>query len=161
MDNKESRLALIRVFRKYRPRLVFTHHAEDISGHPDHHACNRLVRHAAYLAGLAKIDTGQERHRPRGAIFFNLPRRQYPSFVVDVTAVYQEARRALAAYKSQFHQPKSTEPETHLSHAGFLPQLEAVHRYYGSLIGASYGEAFWCERPTRVEDPIAHFAVIG
>ncbi len=156
-DDQESRLAMIRVLRKYRPHLVFTHHPEDVSGHPDHRACCRLVQSAVYLSGLLRIDTGQERYRPEAVIFFNLPRSIFPSFIVDVSHVYQEGRRAVAAYGSQFHSPESVEPTTRLSHPRFLHHVEAVHRYFGTLIGAEYGEAFRCERPVRIVDPTQHF----
>ncbi|HEY3128891.1 MAG TPA: bacillithiol biosynthesis deacetylase BshB1 [Acidobacteriota bacterium] len=156
-DDQKGRLAMIRALRMYRPRLVFTHHPKDISGHPDHRACSRLVQSAVYLSGLLKIDTGQERHRPEAVIFFNLPRRVFPSFIIDVSPVYQEGRRAVAAYSSQFHSPQSVQPETRLSHPLFLQRVESVHRYFGALIGAEYGEAFWCERPVRIADPGQHF----
>ncbi|MBI3939410.1 MAG: bacillithiol biosynthesis deacetylase BshB1 [Acidobacteria bacterium] len=157
-DEPTNRLAVVGALRKYRPRLVFTHHPEDNSGHPDHGACSRLVQHAVYLSGLARVDTGQERFRPEAVIFFNLPRRLFPSFVVDTSEVYQEGRRALAAYGSQLHDLGSAEPQTYLSHPDFLGRLESTHRYYGNLIGTQYGEAFWCERPVRLADPTRHFA---
>ncbi|MBI2821912.1 MAG: bacillithiol biosynthesis deacetylase BshB1 [Acidobacteria bacterium] len=156
-DDRESRAAVIRVLRRHRPRLVFTHHPQDHSGHPDHTACSRLVERAVYLSGLAKFDTGQERYRPEAVIFFNLPRRLFPSFIVDVSDVYPQARRALEAYGSQFHDPASDAPATYLSHPRFLQWLESVRRYYGALIGVDYAEAFWCRRPIRLADPIGHF----
>lgn len=156
-DNQESRLAIIRVLRKYRPRLVFTHHPGDRLGHPDHGACSRLVQHAVYLSGLTKIDTGQERHRPEAVICFNIPRRLFPSFVVDVSEVYSQAHSALVSYQSQFYNPKSADPQTSLSNPRFLDQVEAMYRYYGALIGADYGEAFWCDRAVRITDPMQHF----
>ena len=159
-DDDSSRMAVVRLLRKYRPGVVFTHHARDISGHPDHHACYDLVRHACYLSGLAKIDTGQERHRPAAIVNFNLARHVFPSFVVDVTEVYPESRKVLASYSSQFHNPTSAEPETYLSRAAFLPHVEALHRYYGSLIGVEFGEAFWCDRPLRLSNPLAAFVAI-
>ncbi|MBI4456577.1 MAG: bacillithiol biosynthesis deacetylase BshB1 [Acidobacteria bacterium] len=156
-DDPQSRLAVIRALREYRPSLVFTHHPEDNSGHPDHRACSQLVQHAVYLSGLSKINTGQERHRPEAVIFFNLPRYIFPSFIIDVSAFYWAGRRSLEAYRSQFHDPTSTEPQTYLSHSQFIHQLEAVHRYYGALIGVQYGEAFWSERPLKIVDPIPLF----
>jgi bacillithiol biosynthesis deacetylase BshB1 len=154
-DDDATRMALLQLIRKYRPAVVFTHHSEDISGHPDHHACNQLVRHVCYLSGLAKITSGQERHRPAAIVYFNLARRVFPSFVVDVTDVYPESRKVLASYASQFHNPDSKEPETYLSRANFLPHVEALQRYYGSLIGVEFGEAFWCDRPLQLSNPLA------
>ena len=156
-DDPASRLALVGALRRCRPRLVFTHHPQDAAGHPDHAACSALVRSAVYLAGLARVDTGQLRHRAEAVIFFNLPRSQFPSFIVDVSQVYARRREALGAYHSQFHNPSSSEPETYLSHPRFLDSLEATHRYWGGGVGIEYGEAFWCERPLKVTDPTLHF----
>jgi LmbE family N-acetylglucosaminyl deacetylase len=156
-DDEASRLAVVCLLRKFRPKLVFTHHPDDSSGHPDHRACNRIVEHAVYLSGLAKIDTGQERHRPDAVVLFNLPPSCFPSFIVDVSGVYDARRRALSAYRSQFHDPQSAEPQTYLSHPRFLDRLESTHRYFGALIAAEYGEPFWCERPVKISDPTQHF----
>src|SRR5262245_25334525 len=73
-DTEEARTALVRAFRRLRPKVVFTHHWEE--PHPDHVATSLLVRHAQYLAGLAKYDAdhGLERHRPSSVAHFNMPR---------------------------------------------------------------------------------------
>jgi N-acetylglucosamine malate deacetylase 1 len=56
-DTPEARLRVVRVLRKYRPELVFTHYWDD--RHPDHIYTSRIVAQACYLSGLAKINTKQ------------------------------------------------------------------------------------------------------
>ena len=62
---------------------------------------------------------------------------------------------AIKAHKSQFHNPASNEPETRLTNAAFLTELENRTRYFGSLIGAAAGEPFYVREALNVEDPIA------
>lgn len=65
-----------------------------------------------------------------------------PTFVVDVTDVWEQRMRAMQAYKSQFYNPeyRSDEPETFVSNKGFFEWIEARARSYGYRIGATYGE---------------------
>ena len=57
-DTEDARRALVRIFRRLRPKLVFTHYWEE--PHPDHVATSQLVRHVSYLSGLAKYDAEVE-----------------------------------------------------------------------------------------------------
>ena len=62
--------------------------------------------------------------------------------------------RAIRAHASQFYSPDSEEPQTRISEKGFLQQIEWRMRYYGSLIGAAAGEAFYIREALNVEDPV-------
>jgi hypothetical protein len=69
-----------------------------------------------------------------------------PTFVVDVTSVWEERLRTLGAFKSQFYNPdyqaSKEEPETFVSNKGFFKWVEARARSYGYKVGAEYGEPF-------------------
>ena len=80
-----------------------------------------------------------------------------PSFVVDVTDVWKTKMRAIRAFKSQFHDPKSKEPRTVISDPRFLEMIEARGRHFGQLIGAEHGEAFVTKQPPRVDDVITAY----
>src|SRR5437879_3772260 len=82
-NNQPARLRVIRILRKYRPDLVFTHYWDD--KHPDHVHTSQIVAEAGYLSGLAKIRTGQQRLRPRKLFYFILPHYVEPSFIVDIS----------------------------------------------------------------------------
>ena len=56
------------------------------------------------------------------------------------------------AYKTQFHNPASEEPETYISKPGFLKLLHARATEYGQAIGAEYGEGFTVRRVIGVND---------
>jgi bacillithiol biosynthesis deacetylase BshB1 len=155
----KTRLALIRVLRRYRPGLVATHYWED--RHPDHVATSRLVAEASHHAGLVRIRTGQERFRPDAILYFKLPPDRPPTFVVDVSAFADARAAAIGAYRSQLFDPESLAPSTYLSAQDFLAQVESLHGYYGALIGRSLGEAFYVRRTLEVSDPIVFFREQG
>ncbi len=152
----ETRLKVIRILRKYRPKIVLTHYWDD--KHPDHIHTSRLVAEAVHHSGLAKVKTGQARYRPPVLLYFKLPRQLAPSFVVDVSDYIEQRRAAINAYSSQLFDPASREPMTRLSQPDFLFQVESVHSYYGSLIGTRVAEAFHIKEVLEIQDLVNHFA---
>jgi hypothetical protein len=56
------------------------------------------------------------------------------------------------AFKSQFYDPNSTEPETPISGKGFLDFLKARAEEFGRPIGSKYGEGFTTERVLGVDN---------
>lgn len=159
MVTSGARLKVIRVLRKYRPRIVLTHYWDD--KHPDHVNTSRLVAEAVHHSGLAKIKTGQERYRPPTLLFFKLPTNLVPSFVVDVSDFVEQRTAAIAAYRSQLFDPSSQEPSTTLSHPDFLTHVEHIHAFYGTLIGKGQGEAFHFKGILEIPDLVRHFSVVS
>ncbi len=155
LTGREQELILIDVVRRARPAVVFAPYPED--RHPDHARAGRLVADAAFYAGLKRLQTGTAPHRPQAVVHFCQHYVQPPSFIVDVTAVWKTKMRAIAAFKSQFFDPKSKEPQTVLSRPEFNEMIEARGRHFGAAIGAKYGEAFVTRQPPRVDDVIAAY----
>jgi bacillithiol biosynthesis deacetylase BshB1 len=152
--NEESRIKMVRKIRLYSPRIIFTHFWED--PHPDHvHTC-QIVREASHLAGLAKYDseTGQQRHRPNTVAHFMFPRTVVPTFMVDISEFADQKRASIMCYKSQLHNPNSTEPATYLSDANFVRRLETKQLYFGSTIGVDHAEGFVVREALNVHDPV-------
>lgn len=148
--NRENHLRVVRLLRKYRPSIVLTHYWR--ARHPDHMATSHIVTEACYLSGLAKIDTGQERHRPRRILYHQLQYDVVPSFVVDVSAEIEQRRKAIRAHKSQFFDPTSKDPETILSAPTFLETVEARLKYWGGQVGVPYAEAFLTSELITIPD---------
>lgn len=154
----ENKLSVIREIRVNRPRLVFAPYWED--RHPDHVATSKLVLESAFLAGLRKIDTGQEAHRPHKVAYYPCRLEFQPSFVIDITESHGRKLEAIQAYRSQFHNPEQKshgEAETNISHPRFLEAILARDKRFGSYIGTEYGEAFLVREPLRLDDPVAFF----
>lgn len=141
------RLALIDVIRATRPRLVLTPYGED--KHPDHAATGRLVREAAFLAGVEKLGTGKI-HRPKRLFHYMIHHPFTPSFVVDISSVWSRKIEVLTAYRSQLDYSGSG-VQTALSKPEFMEFIEAKARWFGAMIGARYGEAFYSSAPVALE----------
>lgn len=153
---REEELELIRIIRKHRPSIVIGPYTED--RHPDHARAGRLITEASFYAGLARIETGDRAHRPQAVIYHMLTYTETPSFVVDITSTFATKMKAIRAYASQFYNPKSKEKETILSQKSFLDRIEGRARYFGSLIGAEYGEPFWTKEPPKLTDLVAAYS---
>ncbi len=155
--DRESKLAVVREIRAHRPRIVLLPHDED--RHPDHPAAARIVEEAAFLAGLAKIDTGQPPYRPAQLIFYMSTWEFAPSFIVDISDVIEEKRRALRAYSTQVFVPGQAagEPPTFIASEHFQELIFARMEHYGHLIGRKYGEPFRIRGVMEVDDLVATF----
>jgi bacillithiol biosynthesis deacetylase BshB1 len=143
------------VIRELRPRIVFTNYPEN--NHPDHTAAGPLVAEAAYLAGLKKLEASGEPHRPNRVLYYLVPHKVSPSFIVDVTPFHERKMTAVRAFASQLFAPGSSDPQTFISQPGFLSRVEALDRYYGALIDVDFGEAFYLREAMRVDDPVKFF----
>lgn len=148
--DRQSRLGMIRLLRATRPQLIITHSEK---GHPDHRQAALLVEQTAYLSGLARIETSQERHRPEVIAkwtVYDCP--ETPQVVVDISQFFEQKEKALKAFASQLYSPGSREPETYLSRPDFLDQLRHFHGHLGNLAGCEYGEGFLLSRLPRIDD---------
>jgi bacillithiol biosynthesis deacetylase BshB1 len=143
------------VIRELKPRIVFTNYPEN--NHPDHTAAGPLVAEATYLAGLSKLEASGEPHRPNRVLYYLVPHKVAPSFIVDVSSFHERKMTAVRAYASQLFAPGSADPQTFVSQPGFLSRVEALDRYYGALIDADFGEAFYLREAMRVDDPVKFF----
>ena len=153
--NDESRQALVRVFRKHQPKVVFTSHWDD--PHPDHAATCKIVRESARLASMRRYDEESALGPIKVPALAHAvySRLVIPSFIVDVSEFADAKMAAIRAHASQFFSAESKEPETRISEQGFLQQTEWRMRYYGSLIGVAAGEPFYVREALNVDDPIA------
>ncbi|MCI0412640.1 bacillithiol biosynthesis deacetylase BshB1 [bacterium] len=148
--NRENHLKVIHLLRKYRPSIVLNHYWR--ARHADHMATSQIVTEACYLSGLAKLETGQKRFRPKRILFHQILYDVVPSFVVDVSAEIEQKWKVVKAHKSQFYDPDSKEPETILSEPTFLEMIETRMRYWGNLIGVSHAEPFLTNEPIAIPD---------
>lgn len=146
--------ALIEVLRRWRPEVVLGPTPED--RHPDHGRSHRLVADACFYAGLRNRGSGGEAYRP-AAVFSYMQHDLFePSFLVDVSSVWDAKIASLAAYRSQLYQPDQKEdrdePKTKISSRELWYALEGRARHFGLLIGAEFAEPFWSRGPLAVHD---------
>jgi len=153
-NTDETRAALVREIRRLQPTVVL---APALSGrHPDHRVTAELVRDACFLAGLAKYAPGTAAHRPRKVVHCLSYREDHvkPTFVVDVSDVFEKKMAAIQAYASQFAgavQAGEVFPTTE----SLFDVIRHHAAHYGSLIRARYGEPFLTLETMRVDDVAA------
>lgn len=153
---REQELEIIEQLRRWRPSLVVAPYPDD--RHPDHTRTGRIITEASFYAGLKSLETGLPAHRPQTVLYYLQNYMFPPSFVVDVTKHWKTKMRSVAAYKSQFYDPSSKEPQTFISDPKFLEVIDARGKHFGALIGAAYGEAFVTKQPPRVDDLLGAYS---
>lgn len=149
---------VIRVIRKYQPEIVIANATYD--RHPDHGKGSSLSFDSCFYAGLTKIETKengviQSAWRPKLLYHFIQSQLIPPDFVVDVSDFWETKMKSIRAFKTQFHNPNSNEPETFISSPAFIKLLEARGHEFGHAIGAAYGEGFTVRRVIGVNDLVS------
>jgi bacillithiol biosynthesis deacetylase BshB1 len=153
--DRAAELRVVEAVRRARPRVVLAPFPTD--RHPDHARAGRLVSEAAWYAGLAKLGTELPPHRPDQILYYATYVLVMPTFLVDVSATFVTKVAALRAYRSQFHDPNSGEPETYVSSKGFFEGIEARARALGRIANVEYAEGFVSNAPPTLADPVAAF----
>jgi bacillithiol biosynthesis deacetylase BshB1 len=153
-SEKKYQLEVVRAIRKFQPEIILANAVYD--RHPDHGRGAELAFEASFLSGLAKVETEdngkpQKPWRPKVIYHFIQSQLIKPDFVVDVTEHWDKKMEAVMAYKTQFFDPSSQEPETFISKPGFLKLLHARATEFGQGIGVEYGEGFTVRRVMGVE----------
>ncbi|HZG01565.1 MAG TPA: bacillithiol biosynthesis deacetylase BshB1 [Chitinophagales bacterium] len=155
-NDEEHQLKIIRVLRTYQPEIILCNAVDD--RHPDHAKAAQLVRDAAFLSGLRKVETRdahgnpQEAHRPRRVLHYIQDKDLTPHLLVDITEFFPTKWKSIQAYKSQFHDEQSKEPQTYISTPEFLDGLKGRHLLWGKRIGVRYAEGFTMETPPGLSD---------
>ena len=154
-NDQPHQLRVIEKIRKYRPEMIITNALTD--RHPDHGKGAQLVKTASFMAGLKMIETHdgneiQEAWRPKVVYFSIQSQSLQPDLIVDVSDSWSVKMDAIRAFKSQFHDPESNEPETYISNPEFLKMIESRGKEFGHSIQAAYGEGFNVERVVGVKD---------
>ncbi|HEY9116811.1 MAG TPA: bacillithiol biosynthesis deacetylase BshB1 [Roseivirga sp.] len=152
-NDEAHQLEVIKMIRKYRPEIVLANAISD--RHSDHGRGSELAREACFLSGLAMIKTelegqNQQAWRPKAVYHYIQSIPHEPDIIVDVTSAWETKIKAVKAFKSQFYDPNSKEPETYISSPEFWQMIESRGIHYGHEIGVKYGEGFTVERTPGV-----------
>lgn len=150
-QNTESdQMAVVTAVRQFQPDIVLANAVTD--RHPDHGKGASLAYDACFLAGLAQVKTVDQQGNPqvpwRPKAVYHYIQSQFikPDFVVDISDYWGVKMQAIHAFKSQFYDPASKEPETYISSPEFLRMLESRAIELGHAIGVKYGEGFTVRR---------------
>lgn len=152
-NDKEHQLEIIKKIREYQPEIILCNAASD--RHPDHGRASALVSEACFYSGLMRIETqlnsvNQKAWRPKAVYHYIQDRQLKPDFVVDITAFVEKKMEAIQAFKSQFYNPDSTEPESPISMKNFFDVVKGKMTVFGRDAGFEYAEGFTVERTIGV-----------
>ena len=140
-DSEDKRLQLARVLREFKPRVVVAPHAND--RHPDHVAAAAIVPAAVHLAGLKNSPLSGEPFKPQNFFFYMGNGPFEATLIVDTSDFIDTWEAAVRCYQSQFTGEAASETVT--------PDVYRRRRgraaYWGTFIGALYGEPLWSPRP--------------
>ncbi len=153
---RQNKVRLAAVIRQLRPKTVILPYWE--ARHPDHYHASTLAYEGCFLAGLKQLPIEGEPFRPFKILYSTAYATIRPTFVVDITGQYEQRRKAILAFASQFRPKKGERSQTRKMHQVFLAidrledQMNLLARQYGELIGVKYGEPFLQKELMRVED---------
>lgn len=149
-SDEMSLKAVIGAIRRHRPKIVLCNALAD--RHPDHSRAAALVSRACFLSGLRKIITsdGLPEWRPATVLHYIQDNFMEPQVVIDISEHWATKSAAIAAFKSQFFDPESTEPESPISSKAFLQIQEGRAQMFGRYAGYAFGEGFIANRPLGV-----------
>ena len=142
------------MIRKYQPEIVLCNAIDD--RHIDHGKGSKLVSDACFLSGLIKIETKvdntiQKQWRPKQVYHYIQWKTIEPDFVVDISGYLDIKMKSVLAYKTQFFDPTSQEPETPISSKNFTDSVKYRARDLGRLVNMDYAEGYTVERYAAVD----------
>ena len=143
-NDEAHQMELVKIIREYRPRIVLANAVSD--RHPDHKKGSDLVSTACFLAGLPKIKTEQEAWRPDVVYHYIQFEEIEPNFVVDISDFMSIKMKAVKAFRSQFFDASSKEPETIISSQEFLDSVYYRAANLGRLSRVKFAEGFTTEK---------------
>lgn len=146
-------LEIIRMLRRLRPEILLIPYCDD--RHPDHRAASELLSRALFHAALEKFPGAEDLplFNPRQVLSYQLRVEFSPSFLVDVSLVYEQKLKAVSCYTSQFELKNETLLGSPLS----ISSIQARDQYYGAMIGVRFAEAFLSRNALAIQDPLRHF----
>ena len=154
INNEAHQMQVIKMIRKYRPEIVICNAIDD--RHIDHGKGSKLVSDACFLSGLQQVKTDidgikQDFFRPKLVYHYIQWKNITPDFVVDISEFNNIRLEAILAYKSQFYDPNSIEPQTPIATKNFKDSLNSRAQDFGRLIGVDFAEGFTVERVVAID----------
>jgi N-acetylglucosamine malate deacetylase 1 len=152
--SRAHKLRLATAIRELRPRTVILPYWE--ARHPDHYYASTLGYEGCFLAGLKQLPIAGEPYRPFKVLYSTaFAEMVRPTFVVDISTHYEQRRKAILSYGSQFRPKKGERPGmVHLGLEELEDEMNRLSRRYGAMIGVRYGEPFLVKELMQVDDVV-------
>jgi LmbE family N-acetylglucosaminyl deacetylase len=150
-DSFDARIALAKVLRRKKPKVVLGFGGKTVLASPDHYQAMLITDAAVFYSRLTKWDEffdGLPTHTINNQLSFpialhGLDLPAAPGYIVaDIGSTLDVKLEAIRAYQTQFPASK----------AGIFRAVEAMNRYQGLTAGFEAGELFMTYRSVGVED---------
>jgi LmbE family N-acetylglucosaminyl deacetylase len=150
-DTFEARVALAKVFRRYRPKVVLGFGGKTVLASPDHYQAMLITDAAVFYSRLTKWDEhfdGLPVHTITNQLGFPIALHglDLPDasgyIVADIGPTMTAKIEAVRCYATQFPAAK----------AGIFRAIETMNRYHGLTAGFEAGELFMTYRSVGVDD---------
>ena len=135
---------VVAFIREHRPRVIAAPYWVD--RHPDHEAASRLLTEAVFNSGLRRYEAAGESWRPEWICYYFINDGVPPSFLVDVSELYERKRAALDCHSTQFQRPSGA-AATRLNAPTFRQLVESRDAQFGALAGVAWAEGFVVREP--------------
>lgn len=158
-DGFEVRVALAKVFRRYRPKLVLGIYGKTPLASPDHWQTVQITDAAIFYSRLTKWDDQFDHlpvHRVTNQAWYPLGLNRLPEtgsdrFVVDISDTMSLKLQSIEAYKTQFGERKER----------IFNLVRGQNGLLGAAAGFEYGEIFYTLNPVGVVDPVTALCGAG
>jgi N-acetylglucosamine malate deacetylase 1 len=150
--SRANKLLLAAKIRELRPRTVILPYWE--ARHPDHYNASTLGYEGCFLAGLKQLPLEGPAYRPFKILYSTAYAEVRPTFVVDITEQYDQRKRAILAYASQFPPQLPQNEGVHLGLDELENEMSMLARRYGQMIGVKYGEPYLTKELMKVDDVV-------
>jgi len=156
-DTYEARVALAKVFRRYRPKIVLGIADKTPLASPDHWQAMQITDAAVFYSRLTKWDGEFEElpvHTIRQLLWYPLsfvgppPADAAGTMVMDISGMLEIKMKAIRAYQTQFPPTKDR----------VFQLVESQARLLGLTAGFEAGELLIAPRPVVVTDLVQAFA---
>lgn len=153
-DGFDERVALAKVFRRWRPKLVLGIGDRTPMASPDHWQARQITDAAVFYSRLTKWDDQFEDlppHTISAQLYYSLsfytldPPTTGNDFVADISSTLATKLAAVAEYKTQFPPEKRT----------IFGRVESMNRYFGQTAGFEAGERLASPRAVGITDIMA------
>jgi bacillithiol biosynthesis deacetylase BshB1 len=144
-EEPEMIQAAVAFIRRSRPKAIAIPYWAD--RHPDHVAASRVLTSAIFKSGLPRYTADGDPWRPAWTCHYFINDSATPSFVVDVSALYELKREALACHRSQFAPDADRRAPTRLNVPTFRQLIESRDAQFGALAGVAFAEGFIVREP--------------
>ena len=151
--SRQNKLLLATKIRELRPKTVILPYWQ--ARHPDHYHASMLGYEGCFLAGLKQLPIEGEPFRPFKILYSTAYADIRPTFVVDITQQYEQRKRAILAFGSQFRpgeRPKKG--GVHLGLDELENEMNQLARHYGQMVGVKFGEPFLIKELMKVDDVV-------